>query len=218
MVAQKHEIAPSGLGTGQNERAAETASSREWFGGGVASIAAGVLLILGHLVDGGASGAGTSVLGLSLVLVAHLIMVLALVGIYAAQSSRMGFIGFLGMILSVLGTALVSGVVLVEIAGAGGVAVEGVLRGGVAGMLAQFAGLGFFVGLLLFASGTLRARVFPRGTGLLLIVGDLVFAASSSVGTAAWLLVISGSVLTGAGFVWLGLLLLVRAQNERRTL
>ena len=126
----------------------------------------------------------------------------------------MRLIGPLGMILSVLGTALVSGVVLVEIAGAGGTAVENVLAGGIAGMLATLAGLGFFVGWLLFALGRMRARAFPRGAGLLLMVGDLVFGASSSAGVAAPLLVIGGAILTGAGFIWLGLLL-ARARDER---
>ena len=52
----------------------------------------------------------------------------------------MRLIGPLGMILSVLGTALVSGVVLVEIAGAGGTAVENVLAGALQGCLRRLPG------------------------------------------------------------------------------
>jgi hypothetical protein len=115
-------------------------SSREWLGSGAARIAAGILLILGHLVDGGASGTGASVAGLRMALAAHLIMILVLIGIYVTQASCMRLIGPLGMILSVLGTALVSGVVLVEIAGAGGTAVENVLTAGIAGVLTALAG------------------------------------------------------------------------------
>jgi hypothetical protein len=73
--------------------------------------------------------------------------------------------------------------VLAKIAGAGGTTVENVLVAGIAGMLAMLAGLGFFVEWLLFALGTMRARAFPRGAGLLLMVGNLVFGATSS---AAW--------------------------------
>jgi hypothetical protein len=215
MVARKREMTANSLENGRDGHVIGTISGREWLGSGVASIAAGLFLMLGHLVDGGASGAGTTVTGLSMVLAAHLLMVLALVGSYAAQASRMRLVGPLGMILSVLGTALVSGVVLVEIAGAGGAAVEDVLAGGAAGMLAMLAGLGFFVGLLLFAIGMIRARVFPRGAALLLIAGDLVFAAASFAGTAASLLIVGGAILTGAGFAWLGLLLLARARDER---
>jgi len=215
MVAQKHEMTVETVEIGRSERAVGTRFSREWLGSGVASITAGILLMLGHLVDSGASGTGTTVGGLSMVLAAHLLMVLALVGSYAAQASRMRLVGPLGMLLSVLGTALVSGVVLVEMAAAGGAAVERVLAGGVAGTLAMLAGLGFFVGLLLFAIGTMRARVFPRGAGLLLIAGDLVFAAASAAGTAAPLLIIGGAILTGAGFIWLGLSLLTQARDAR---
>jgi hypothetical protein len=92
--------------------------------------------------------------------------------------------------------------------------VENVLVAGIAGMLAMLAGLGLFVGWLLFALGTMRVRALARGAGLLLMVGDLVFGASSSAGVAAPLLVIGGAILTGAGFIWLGLLL-ARAWDER---
>ena len=81
-------------------------------------------------------------------------------------------------------------------------------------MLATLAGLGFFVGWLLFALGTMPARAFPRGAGLLLMVEDLVFGASSSAGVAAPLLFIGGAILTDAGFIWLGLLL-ARVRDER---
>jgi hypothetical protein len=75
-----------------------------------------------------------------MVLAAHRIMVLVIIGIYVTQASCMRLIGPLGMIPSVLGTALVSGVVLVEISGAGGTAVENVLTAGIAGMLTALAG------------------------------------------------------------------------------
>jgi hypothetical protein len=52
------------------------------------------------------------------------------VALYAAQAERSGLLGSLGMVLSVLGTTLVCGVVLVEIAGASGVEVDTVLRAG----------------------------------------------------------------------------------------
>jgi hypothetical protein len=215
MVTREREMTVDSLEIGRDGRVIGMVSGREWIGSGVASVVAGLLLMLGHLVDGGASGAGTTVTGLSMVLAAHLLMVLALVGSYAAQALHMRLVGPLGMILSVLGTALVSGVVLVEIAGAGGATVEDVLAGGVAGMLATLAGLAFFVGLLLFAIGMIRAQVFPRGTGMLLIAGDLVFAAASFAGAVALFFIIGGAILTGAGFAWLGLLLLARARDER---
>ncbi len=193
-----------------------SASSSIWLGSGLTSILAGALLVAGHLFDFGSPVGVGAVIGKSFILISHLLMVLALVGIYAAQVTRMRLVGHLGMTLSVLGTALVSGVVLVELAGASGVEVEAVLAGGVAGMLATLAGMAFFVGLILFGIATMRAAVFPRWAGLLLIVGDLVFAASTSAGTAAPIFTIGGAVLTCAGFVWLGVRVASRIRSVRR--
>ena len=193
-----------------------SASTSIWLGGGLTSIVAGALLVAGHLFDFGSPVGTGAVIGKSFILVAHLLTILALIGIYAAQVARMRLLGHVGMVLSVLGTALVSGVVLVEIAGASGADVEAVLAGGVAGMLATLAGLAFFVGLILFGIATMRAAVFPRWAGLLLIAGDLVFAAGTSAGTAAPIFTFGGAVLTCAGFGWLGLTLMARARSARR--
>ncbi len=63
------------------------------------------------------------------------------------------------MVLSVIGTTLVSGVVLVEIAGASGVDVDAVLRAGVSGTLTTLA----YVGIPL---GSILAGVVVEGVGL----------------------------------------------------
>ena len=91
-----------------------------WRGGGLASAAAGLLLLLGHLLDLGGNSEYGTVLGGSLVLAAHVVLVFGLVALYAAQVEQSGLLGGLRMVLSVVGTTLVSGVVLVEIAGASG--------------------------------------------------------------------------------------------------
>ena len=51
----------------------------------------------------------------------------------------------------------------------------------------------------------MRAGVFPRWAGLLLIVGDVVFGAASFVGAAATNFEILGAAITCVAFVWLGL-------------
>jgi hypothetical protein len=112
------------------------------------------------------------------------------------------------MVLGVAGTTLVSGVVLVEMAGASGANVEAALGGSLAGTLALLGGLAFFLGLILFGAATMRAGVFPRWAGLLLIVGDVVFGAGDLFGPAAPIVYVLGAAITGAGFVWLGLALL----------
>jgi hypothetical protein len=173
-------------------------------GGGLASAAAGLLLLLGHLLDLGGDPEYGTVLGEALVLAAHVALVFALVAIYAAQAQESGLLGTLGMVLSVVGTTLVSGVVMVEIAGASGAEVNAVLGAGLSGALALLGGLTFLIGLILFGIGTMRAGVFPRRAGMLLIVGDVVFGAGSFAGSAATIFEIIGAVLTCAALVWLG--------------
>ena len=217
MFAREYEIGATTAATqGSAQDSTGPPSDIIWRGCGLASIVAGVLLVAGHLFDFGSPVGTGAVVGKSSILAAHLLLVLALVGIYAAQVARMRLLGHLGMVLSVLGTALVSGVVLVEIAGASGAEVEAVLAGGVAGMLATLAGLAFFVGLIMFGVATMRAAVFPRWAGLLLIVGDLVFAAGTSAGTAAPVFTVGGALFTCAGFVWLGLPLIAGASSSAR--
>jgi hypothetical protein len=94
------------------------------------------------------------VLGGTLVLTAHVVLIFALVALYAAQAEQSGLLGSLGMVLSVVGTTLVSGVVLVEIAGASGTEVDAVLGAGLPGALALLGGLAFLIGLILFGAGS----------------------------------------------------------------
>ena len=177
-------------------------------GGGLASAAAGVLLVAGHLLDLGGDPEYGTVLGKCLVLAAHVVLDFALVALYAAQADRSGLLGSLGMVLGVAGTTLVSGVVLVEIAGASGAEVDAVLGAGVSGALSALGGFAFFFGLILFGLATVRARVFPRWAGLLLIAGDVVFAAGDLAGPATPIVFVLGAAITCAGFLWLGLTLL----------
>jgi hypothetical protein len=177
-------------------------------GGGLASIAAGMLLLLGHLANlGGDLDYGT-VLGSSLVLAAHMLLVFALMALYAVQAEQGGVLNSLGMVLGVLGTTLNCAAIFVEIAGAGGLEVRAVLTTGLTAPLVLLGGLAFLVGLILLGVAIMRAGVFPRWAGLLLIAGDLVFAAGTFAGTAAPMVYLAGAALTGAAFVWLGATLL----------
>jgi hypothetical protein len=83
-------------------------------------------------------------------------------------------------------------------------------RSGRLGHARRAGGFAFFFGLILFGLATMRAGVFPRWAGLLLIAGDVVFAAGDLAGPAAPMVFVLGAALTCAGFVWLGLALLTR--------
>jgi hypothetical protein len=177
-------------------------------GGGLASVAAGILLLLGHLLNLGGDPEYGTVLGSLSVLTAHVLLVFALVALYAAQPEQSGLLGGLGMVMSVTGTTLASGVILVEIAGASGAEVDAVLGASLTGALALLGGLAFLIGLILFGIATMRAGVFPRWAGVLLIVGDVVFGAASFSGSASLVIEVIGALITCAAFVWLGLALL----------
>lgn len=86
-------------------------------------------------------------------LTAHVLLVFALVALYAAQAERSGVPGILGMVLGVAGTTLVSGVVLVEMAGASGANVEAALGG------ASRARLPFWVALRSSSGSSCSARL-----------------------------------------------------------
>jgi hypothetical protein len=68
--------------------------------------------------------------------------------------------------------------------------------------------LAFLIGLILFGAATMRAGVFPRWAGLLLIVGDAVFGLGSFAGSAATIFEIVGALITCVALLWLGLSLL----------
>jgi hypothetical protein len=185
-------------------------------GGGLASAAAGLLLLFGHLLDLGGDREYDTVLGGNLVLAAHVVLVFALVALYVAQAEQSGLLGSLGVVLNVVGTTLVCGVVMVEIAGASGAEVDTVLGAGLPSVLALLGGLAFLIGLILFGTATMRTGVFPRWAGLLLIVGDVVFGAGSFTGAAATIFEILGAALTCAALVWLGLSLLAESGTSAR--
>jgi hypothetical protein len=170
--------------------------------------------VLGHVLNLGGDEEYGTVIGASLVLAAHLALVFALVALYAAQADRSGLPGSLGRVLSVSGTTLVCGVVLVEVAGVSGAEVDAVLASGLSGALSVLGGLALIVGLLLFGIAMLQAGVFPRLAGLLLIIGDVVFAAASVSGSATLVVEVIGAAITCVAFVWLGLALLSGRSGE----
>jgi hypothetical protein len=178
------------------------------WGGGLTSVAAGILLLLGHLVNLGGEPEYGTVLGGTLVLSAHALLVFALVSLWAVQAEPSGPLGAAGMVLSVLGTTLNCAAVLAEIAGASGADAEAVISEGASGTITLLGGLAFLIGLILFGVATMRAGVLPRWAGLLLILGDVVFAAGTFAGSASLIVEVLGALITCAAFVWLGLALL----------
>jgi hypothetical protein len=67
--------------------------------------------------------------------------------------------------------------------------------------------LGYILGYILFGIATMRAGVLPRWSGLLLIIGSVMFLISEAVplnASLSHLIVTIGDITFGAGFVWMG--------------
>jgi hypothetical protein len=184
------------------------------WGGGLTSVAAGLLLLLGHIVNLGGDPEYGTVLGETLVLGAHALLVFALVSLWAIQAERGGPLGAVGMVLSVVGTTLNCAAVLAEIAGASGAEVDAVVSEGVSGTITLLGGLAFLIGLILFGIATMRAGVLPGWAGALLILGDVVFAVGTFAGSASLIVEVVGALITCAAFVWLGLALLSTGDGQ----
>ncbi len=176
--------------------------------GAIAGILAGVLLFVGHLINlifGGVTG---TVTGLALVLLAHTVLVFAFVGLFSGELSESFILARLGMILGILGTVLVAGIVMIEIAQAAGTDTTAVKTAVVVRSIHLVAPLVFVAGMILFGLSIMITRALPFWGGLLLIVGTVVFALGSFFQNIQLILSALGGLATGTGFVWLSLALM----------
>jgi hypothetical protein len=173
--------------------------------GGLSCVISGVLLFVAHVLNLGASNGLGTVLGQTLILFVHLLLVFAFFWLYTAYRSQISLHGLLGMISGIVGTILVTVIVFVEVAGASGKQVDAIFETSITRNLHTFGPLLFVLGMILFGLSFIRRKALPRDGGLLLIVGTMVFASGSLVGDAEALISTLGAAITGAGFVWLGL-------------
>lgn len=115
---------------------------------------------------------GTYALDTVLDLIALILLLLALVGLYVRQAEVTGPLGFVGFIVAFVGTVLVAGFAWAGLFIAPYLAAhtpELLDSGAPPGLLPTF--IPFAVGWLLFGIASLRGRVYPRWAAILLIVG-----------------------------------------------
>ncbi len=155
--------------------------------GGLAAILAGVLLVVADLLNLAigfgdepfSEGATTGIYALQSVvnLLAAVLLLIGLVGLYARQSEAAGLLGLAGFLVAFLGTALITGFLWAALFIVPALAVE------VPAFLDEAGGPppGFFltlitfgVGWLLFGIATLLARVYPRIPTILLMIGAAI--------------------------------------------
>ena len=153
---------------------------------GLASVAAAVLIIVSQLIGfffgpdpanlSESVTTATATLYNILKLLGFFLLLLGLVGLYARQSVEAGVLGLIGFLAAFLGTMLVAGDWWFEafaVPYLAGVAPQALAEGAsgtlVVGGLAGF--VLFALGWVLFGLASFRARVFPRWTAIVLIVG-----------------------------------------------
>lgn len=184
--------------------------------GGIAAVLVGVFAFIAELLDlyvyaiisedsfsEVATSATFTVQGV-LILIGAMLLLVALVGIYASQAEAAGGLGSVGFFIALMGTALFVGTTwesiffipalaqaepafldsdptFLEMVG-GGVLSQGLL----------------VVGLIVFAVSTLRARVYPQAAAVLLLVGAVVGAIPLPLTT----------IVFGVALAWMGVSLL----------
>ena len=152
--------------------------------------------------------------------------VLGLVGIYARQAVKVGWIGLVGFILLsawfvlIMGFSFVEAFILPQIATATPAFVDGWMKmfnGGTSsismGALPTLWTLSaplYMLGGLLFGIATFRARILPRGAAVLLAVGTVLAPVASKLSLSAMPKI---AIPTGLALAWLGYALM----TERRT-
>ena len=160
-------------------------------GGGAAAMVGGTLIlisaIIGTLTFGGAetvaeqASTGAYAFVTLLYLLAVILVLGGLVGLYARQSEEAGLLGVVGFLVAFLGTALMVGASWNQAFFTPGLAETPIgfvlLEQGLTGWVNFGFTLTFLLvslGWLVFGVATLLARVYPRPAAVLLIVGALV--------------------------------------------
>lgn len=180
-------------------------------GGGLLAI----LSILEFILFGGQPGSAAVMSGAWIVvevswILAAVLIILGLAGLYGRQAERAGSLGLIGFLLAVTGTVMASGVdwsaafVGPWLARIGSPEILDAEPSGsmLAGFLLSY-GL-WVLGWLLFGLASLRAGVLPRGPALLLIVGA-VLAFAMGVLEIPFELVVFGAAVAWMGYaLWSG--------------
>ena len=185
--------------------------------GGLAAVLAGALLLIADLwslllevIVGGSENFSEfavttpwTVLS-TMFLLGSLLLLVALVGLYARQSEAAGTLGLAGFLVALVGTGLLVGMMWTMAFVVPSAAIEAPAfldaeeTAGPLDMGFMLSGIAVAVGWALFGVATLRARVFPRRAAIVLKVGALLTVLPLPATT----------LLIDVAVAWLGLSLL----------
>lgn len=182
--------------------------------GGAASIAAGILMIAGFALHPAGEDAtfGTDpywVPAHGLLWMAYTLALVGWIGLYIVHASRAGGLGVAGFVVIIIGSSLISWIFSSDVTFVPVIAAEApklfqqIFSGGhiAVGIVSV---LTWVLGNVLFGSSVIRAKVFPKWAGVLLIIGPVVipiaYLSHLSIHVVA-----AGAFIASAGQIWLGL-------------
>ncbi len=191
--------------------------------GAISSIVSGVLLIAGFALHPAGEDATHGIDPLwvpahGLLWLAFTLALLGWIAVYTAQATKAGRLGITAFVVIILGTSLASWIFSSDVTFVPVIAAEspelfkkifsgGHLAIGIASVLT------WVTGSILFGISIVRARVFPRWTGVLLAAGTLVvpiaYLAGFSVRVAG-----AGATLAGVAQIYLGYDLLRKLRDR----
>jgi hypothetical protein len=173
--------------------------------GGVAAMAAALVMIAGFLIHPAGEDAthGTDphwIPAHALLWLGFTLALIGWIGLYIAHASKAGTIGVISTVIVILGTSFASWIFSSDVTFVPVIAAESPLlfkkifttRHIMLGIVSV---LTWVLGEVLFGLSVIRAKVFPRPAGILLIVGLAKFSVH---------VVAVGALIAGAGQIWLG--------------
>ena len=140
-------------------------------------------------------------------------LLLGLPGLYAAQSERAGRLGLVGFLMLFFGTLFFAvsnhyGFIAPVLAAQAPAMLDAINAYPPVIALNGLLAVGFFLGFIFFGIATLRARVLPRQTGILMIIGSPLNIAGAVLGLLVsetfWIIAILGALALGLGLAWSG--------------
>lgn len=177
--------------------------------GGFSAIIGGILLALGHLLNGFLNNGENTLVGQTFIFTAHLLLIFSFIGIYNKHSSTLGNLGGIGTVLGIIGSIAVCSIVFVEISETSNVDTSQIINAPVVNIIHSFGPLLFVLGLILFSIAVLRIKNNTKWAGALLLIGNFIFIAGSFSAGINLFTSIFGSLFTASGFIWLGSSLII---------
>lgn len=187
---------------------------------GIACILAGLLIVLATLVHPSRETPEIMLEQELRLVAAHWLftfsfgfLLLGLPGLYAAQSERAGRLGLVSFLMVFFGTLFFAvsnnfGFIAPVLAAQAPAMLVAINTYPPSATLSGLLLVCFFPGFILFGIATLRARVLPRQTGILMAIGSPLFLVGGALGLlvfeAFWIVAFLGVLALGLGLAWAG--------------